>query len=108
MNTFNDQAIGMKRGKIKYVFEGSRMISIFNESSISDESAPVYHHRLQRKEDSLIGAPRDLMEIKEQMAKILADTNRCYKENAFIPPGAAAREIGVAVALGGENETVAQ
>ena len=108
MNTFNDQAIGMKRGKVKYVFEGSRMISIFNTSSISDESAPVYRHRLQRKEDSLIGAPRDLMEFKEQMAKILADTNRCYANNAFIPPGAA-REVGVAsVALGGKNETVAR
>lgn len=104
MNTFNDQAIGMKRGGIKYVFEGSRIMSIFNITGASDESAPLYQHRMQRREDPLTGAPRDLMEVKEQVAKILADTNRCYKNNAFMPEGAA-REVGGGL-VDGENETI--
>ena len=104
MNTFNDQTIGLKRGNVKYVFEGTRMASIFNITSDSDESASVYHHRVQRGKDPLTGAPRDLLDIKERVAKILADTNGCYKNNAFMPPIAVSQAGVASLALVGENK----
>jgi len=87
LNTFNDQAIGLKRGRMKYVFEGSRAISVFNISPLfNNESVPEYFHRMQRRDDPPKGAPRDLLDIKDRVARILSDTNNCYKNNAFLPP----------------------
>ncbi len=94
MNTFNDQAIGLKRGDLKYVFEGSRLASVYNITKYNESAPPIYHHKLQRRDDPLVGAPKDLMKVKNQVANILADTNNCYKANAFMPPEAA-REIGL-------------
>ena len=94
MNTFNDQAIGLKRGNVKYVFEGSRMVSVYNITKYNESAPPMYHHKLQRRDDPLVGAPKDLMKVKDHVAKILADTNNCYNANAFMPPKAA-REIGL-------------
>ena len=94
MNTFNDQAIGRKRGNVKYVFEGSRLVSVYNITQYNESAPPIYHHKMQRRDDPLVGAPRDLMKVKDQVAKILADTNNCYKVNAFMPPESA-WEIGL-------------
>lgn len=94
MNTFNDQAMGLKRGNLKYVFEGSRMVTIYNITRYNESAPPIYHHKMQRRDDPLVGAPKDLMQVKDRVAKILADTNNCYQANAFMPPEAA-REIGL-------------
>jgi len=94
MNTFNDQAIGLKRGDMKYVFEGSRMVTLYNITRYNESAPPIYHHKMQRRDDPLVGAPKDLMQVKDQVAKILADTNTCYKANTFMPPEAA-MEIGL-------------
>eukprot|EP00563_Minutocellus_polymorphus_P005916 CAMPEP_0181028224 /NCGR_PEP_ID=MMETSP1070-20121207/4559_1 /TAXON_ID=265543 /ORGANISM="Minutocellus polymorphus, Strain NH13" /LENGTH=731 /DNA_ID=CAMNT_0023105469 /DNA_START=98 /DNA_END=2293 /DNA_ORIENTATION=- len=94
MNTFNDQAIGLKRGNMKYVFEGSRMVSVYNITKYNESAPPIYHHKMQRRDDPLVGAPKDLMKVKDRVAKILSNTNNCYKTNAFIPPEAA-KDIGL-------------
>ena len=89
-NTFNDMAMGQKVGDVKYIFEGSRLITVYNMSVSgvggSDESIPAYSHRMEEVGDALVGAPKHTLDVRQYVAKLLHRTTHCYQTNTFIPP----------------------
>ena len=45
--------------------------------------------------DALLGAPRDVLQVRDRVAKLLHDTMYCYETNKFMPSGE--------IELGGEQ-----